>query len=192
MAKTTNAIELSSSKAAEPQPQPYRFFNSKSQINQTPGLPYDCAKVESVGGQTESFYILYSNTNYNQDSDGIIKVIPEQFNSGCYEQMQYTEFEEKGILSVQGFDIDNPGLILFPRNNLQGVGIQHKVSSSSLNYPNGFSCGSVICTGGKWTLYYQENYEGQGRELNGCEVINNLTDGQPLEIKSIQFVSSGA
>lgn len=197
MASTTNPLKLSSSiaNAGEPRPDPFLVFNNSSCITQTPNLPYDTASIEG-----KTFFILYQNPNYNQDADPaeatIVKIIPCPQNntlpSGCDGPFEktYPEFEETGIASAQGFDIVNPGVILFPKGNFEGTGILYQADQKSLG-DDGLSFGSAISTGGTWNLWFQKNFKGQKRTVNSMEIISNLSDSSQgvQNFHSIEYFS---
>lgn len=126
---------------------------------------YTRAKVSpSEGSSTKTFYIVYEQENWM----GRSRRVPDpNILLGSSDEVE-TEF---AICSAQGFDIKNPGLVLFSCPNLQGVGEQFVDSQELLTKP--IDKGSFVCTGGKWDLYFKPNYGQPSISVTKGD-INNL------------------
>ena len=78
------------------------------------------------------------------------------------------------IRSLQGFNVENPGIIMFEHSQFRGFGDSANNSVPVLaEFPAGKVNGvsSVIITGGKWSFYTEYNYTGTTIAVDGKEIL---------------------
>lgn len=127
-------------------------------------LGFRKAKVFS-DGFPPSIWVLYNIYKWDHHEttsrDGIVVVAADGL----------VESSDRDILSAQGFNINNPGVILFEHSAFRGFGLSFQAESKNLSqsFPQGEISGvtSVIVTGGYWSFYDGYNFEGINIALNG-------------------------
>ena len=104
------------------------------------------------------------------------------------------------IKSLQGFNVENLGIILFEHIGFRGYGESNTNSVPFLkDFPQGEIGGvsSIIITGGRWTLYTGYNYTGTTMRIHGKEVLEpamyEFVGGSVNDkAKSVKYVGSSS
>ena len=155
-------------------------------------VDFTFAKVDqSSPPALRSFYVLYSQPGYIHTGNGTSYLVPPDPLSYSKDSIPITE----PIRSAQGFNLHNPGIVLFEHPEYKGNAVQFFQDSPDItnqfppNSPGGVS--SIIVTGGTWLLWTGLNYTGVSIELSQANgnclmpgVVANLGD----KIRSVQNV----
>ena len=150
-------------------------------------LDFKNASVQNTDPNTKSFYVVYSAETYGTQGcgTGTSALVPSDPLCGTSASVS-TNFD---IRSAQGFDVANPGIVLFQHYQFLGYGVQYKYSQPDIthSFPAGQVDGasSYVCTGGVWELYTKKNYEGaMVRAEPGVNAQIGLND----KIQSVKFI----
>lgn len=166
-------------------------LNQEMKSSQITDMSFGLTAHVKNDGNIKSFYVAYSDSKFGSDGGGtgISRLVPAEPLS-CSSEPVKTGFV---VLSAQGFDVKDPGIVLFQHENQLGYGVAFtgKISQPDVNsegtQPNGAS--SLICTGGKWELFTQENFEGSKVRITERGVKSTLQEiGLGDKIKSVKFV----
>lgn len=182
MAQTTNPLVLETSKGVSQE-----ILAPLPSIDTS--LGFQTAHVQNDDPNTKSFYVVDSASNYGTEGagTGTSRLVPADPLSGSSESVE-TGFVAQ---SAQGFDVNNPGIVLFQHDNFLGYGVEFRFSQPDIthSFPVGQIDGasSLICTGGKWELYTKKNY--QGAMITMQPGINNSLGEVGLndKIQSVKF-----
>ena len=184
MASTSNALVLGDGGV--------KIWHAQRDLDKT----YGTFTQGHVDNQTSpnSFYMVYDKADYgkSEGSTTQAKMVPadplnDQGRSGNV-QFGFT------AKSTQGFDLAEPGIILFEHPKYIGNSAQYFESHESLDIPARYWDGvsSFIITGGKWELYTKENFHQPKVVLNSKTTLgpgyyddNTAFDDK---IKSIRLV----
>ena len=158
MSQTTNALVLGNNSGFEVTQEIYDATNII-----TDNFTY--AKVSNDDRPT-SFYVVYTVENYSpNDESGTSYLVPPDAVSGSSNAIHTSG----SIRSAQGFDITNPGLVLFEHANYKGNGRIFINSSKDVNasFPvhQAGGASSAVITGGKWRLFTKKNMQGSHIDL---------------------------
>ena len=173
----TGPLELSGSQGTT------KIYSTTGSIQ--PG--YNKAAAINTSGDG-TLWVVYTVKNWDHDHPG----------DRCTEHIVdpntgSANVDPENTLSAQGFNVSNPGIILFEHSQYRGYGQLN--TSDNPDLTQSFSQGSVsgvssaIVTGGVWTLYKGFNYTGTqlggeigpGRHDFGFLTTNDLA-------KSIKYV----
>ena len=163
------------------------IYNSNANISGN----FTKAEVVYESGEPKSFWVIYSVPNFDHDHPNDRKTEEiVQPDSGAVAM-------QTGIVSAQGFNIVNPGAVLFENSQYRGYGnlFQSSIPDLSDSFSQGKISGvsSLIITGGIWNFYTGFNYTGTRIAINGqydlgpgqynlgCLPVNDL-------IKSMKYI----
>ena len=180
MASTTNALVLGNGE--------FEMYDPTTNIQDEADLKNPRAAKVANTTSPKTFYVVYDQQDYGTKNPPATKVafVPQDPFSGS-DAAVITDFD---IVSAQGYDLRNPGIILFEHPNYVGNSKQFRASKKNVisNFPPGTSGGvsSVIVTGGKWRLY-------SGVNMKGAKVAELTTGTHSFvgedRVKSIERVS---
>ena len=163
------------------------IYNSNANISGN----FTKAEVVVDSSEPKSLWVIYNVPKFDQDHPEDRKTEEIVQPNGVAVTMQ------SGIVSAQGFNIVNPGAILFENSQYRGYG--NLFQSSIPNLTDSFSQGkisgvsSIIITGGIWNFYTGFNYTGIKIKVNdqydlgpgqynlGCLPAND-------QIKSMKYI----
>ena len=137
------------------------IYNSTTNISAADN--YTQANVkESI---PKSIWVVYTVPNFddgNADYNSATIVYPDAPTVNTMSPIQ----------SAQGFNVKNPGAILFKYNLFRGFGSQTSSSIEDLtsSFPEGVS--SIIITGGIWNLFSGINFTGKKLAFDGVEDLD--------------------
>lgn len=117
-------------------------------------------KAKVIDGNKESVWVIYDQEDWDHegppaDPDRVGTVMTNGGDTVDY---------GKSIVSAQGFDKTNPGVVFFEHSDYRGfaASYQHSVPDLTDSFPQGTVEGvsSIIVTGGTWNFYKSYNYTG--------------------------------
>ena len=161
-----------------------KYFSTTSSIQ----AGYNRADAVQTGGNG-TIWIVYTVQNWDHDHPGdrCTEYIVEA-NTGS------VDVNPANVRSAQGFNVSNPGIILFEHSQYRGYGQLN--TSDNPDLTGSFSQGQVsgvssaIVTGGIWALYKGYNYS--GTKLGGSDIGPGRHDFGFLAVndlaKSIKYV----
>uniref|UniRef100_A0A1X7V4K5 Uncharacterized protein n=1 Tax=Amphimedon queenslandica TaxID=400682 RepID=A0A1X7V4K5_AMPQE len=152
----------------------------------------DCYTQASViASDPKSLWVVYTVPNWDHGNS------PDSNSATIVEPDGTTVSTMSPIQSAQGFNMENPGAILFEHSKFRGYGNQHRSHNEDLtsSFSQGTIAGvsSAIITGGVWNLFTGINFTGKrlvfdgkqdlgpGRYDFGCLPAND-------QAKSIKYV----
>ena len=165
-----------------------RIFNSTTSSIQDSEVYTEATPLPASNAGT--LWVVYSVANWDHDNPGGDQT------AKTIEPNSVTVQVNSPIRSLQGFNVENPSVIMFEHSQFRGFGDSTTNSVPVLaEFPAGKINGvsSVIITGGKWSFYTEYNYTGTTIAVNGeeiltpgrydfaCKVINDLA-------KSVKYV----
>ena len=163
---------------------------AKSNISATNG--YTQAYVEE--SDPKSLWVVYTVPNWDHG------VSPDDNSSTIVNPDGNTVTTKSSIQSAQGFDMENPGAILFEHSQFRGYGNKTTKSVKDLTtfFPQGTISGvsSVFINGGIWNLFTGANFTGNMLNIDGVHDFGpGMHDfGGSLAVKdqakSIKFVKA--
>lgn len=143
--------------------------------------------VAPINAFPPSMWLIYNEENFDVDhvSNGGVMVQDEEVDYG------------RTIKSIQGFNVNNPGIILFSHFAYRGFGLPLQFSNPNITaaFPPGERNGlsSVIVMGGTWSFYSDVEYNNtisiEGRTQFGKGMYNLWADGNDVA-KSVQLVGA--
>lgn len=182
MAQTTNGLVLSCSSSTVTQ----EIFAPTASIDTSEG--FNQATVENTDPNVRSFYAIYEEENYDKDAKGRVCLVPSDPLAGTSQKVCVNFV----IRSAQGFDLDNPGIVLFQNAFMRGYAVQYRFSSPDVShsFPPGTTDGasSLVCTGGTWELHTKPNYEGPMVTITPQAVYNLADIKLDDKIRSVKFI----
>ena len=143
-----------------------RTFNSTTSSIQASEVYNEATPLPASNAGT--LWVVYTVANWDHDhpaSDNKSTVI---------EPNSATVQVNSPIRSLQGFNVENPGIVMFEHSQFRGFGDSANNSVPVLaEFPSGKINGvsSVIITGGKWSFHTEYNYTGTTIAVDGKEIL---------------------
>ena len=183
MAQTTNGLILKNANGVQQE-----IFQPDPSIDSSQA--FKLANVDNQDPNVQTFYVVYSAENYGTEGSGTgsENFVPADPFSGSS-----TSIETPYIIqSAQGFDLGNPGLVMFQHNDSRGYAVEFRTNNPNIteSFPTGEIDGasSFICTGGEWRLYAKTNYQGAYASVRSGQFGNLGQFGLNDRVKSIKFI----
>ena len=183
MAQTTNGLILKNANGVTQETyQPNPSIDSS--------LAFKQANVDNADQNIKTFYVVYSAETYGTAGSGTgsASLVPSNPVSGSSNSIQTSYI----IQSAQGFDLGNPGVVMFQHYNFRGYGVEFRTNNPNIteSFPTGEIDGasSFVCTGGEWRLYTKTNYNGGSVLVKKGDFGNLDKFGLNDKIKSVKFI----
>ena len=148
---------------------------------------FNKAKIDNP----KSFYLVYKGDYEEILEDASAQVfIPNNPISGSSAEIKTTF----NIGSARGYNLDDPGLVLFAYHNYRGTGKQYIKDDPDITdtFPVGNTEGvsSYVVTGGTWELWTKKNYSKDGSKItvHSGECSPNYYPGHNDQIQSVRFI----
>ena len=148
-------------------------------------IPFHKAELRNPN----SFYLVYEGDYGNVSNDSSTQdIIPKKPTSRCSSPI-HTDFN---IGSARGYNLDNPGIVIFAYQYYRGTGKQYTKDDPDITgtFPVGVTEGvsSYVVTGGKWELWTGKNYS--GAKIDAKEMSPNYFPGNNDTIQSVRFIDT--
>ena len=169
---------------------------NRMMINNTTGEilgDYNRASVPPRSSQLKSKWLIYKFKNFDH---GYTNKRPQEECPAIVESGE-VEMKLEPILSAQGFDLMNPGIIMFEHSQNRGYGKLFQTSVNDLTDANVFrpqervtGVSSCIINGGVWSLFTEPNFKGTKVKLGSIDEFpkGKYDFGELIRIRSMQLV----
>ena len=188
MASTSKAMMVSNGQGATAE-----IYDPETDLSANYGINIVDAKMENDGKPT-SFYVVYDQLDFGQKEGSTTKaaLVPSDPLSGSSEKVKFN-FVPK---SAQGFDVRDPGIVLFEHPGYKGNARQFRSSRKDVTeglpatYWSGVS--SFIVTGGSWKLYGNKNFKPPVLTIDGKSIVgpgcHDISPSFDDKVKSVERV----
>ena len=144
-------------------------------------------KAKVTSSSPKSLWIIYEGRHWNSHDPDSARVLRPGSGLVSY---------QRRIASARGYDILNPGVVLFEHVGFRGKARVIQPSNPNLDVGLGgtFDVHSAIVTGGVWSFYSEYNYRGnklrckKKEEFGPGEYSFRQKFGESTTIRSIKFI----
>ena len=147
-----------------------QFYSTTGNI---PESQFNRAEPERTEGNG-TLWVAYTVTNWDHDHPSPRQEVEDEQVTKIIEPNSSQVDVGAPIQSIQGFNVENPGIIMFEHSEYRGYG---ELFTSSAPYLKDFKQGeiagvsSIIVKGGLWSFYTGYNYTGTTIRIKQKEVF---------------------